>query len=143
MHAETAWKSSDTVHTYILVLNEVLWMVDNMDHYLVNPNHQRHCGNKVQYNPMSADPLSIITEENKLYMEISMDSTVVYAKTHYPTKNELQTFPHIMLLSPHNWNPNAVWFQKSSKILNAVVGSMKFVSAVTTLGRHHQEEEDT
>ena len=144
MHAETAWKSSDTVHTYILVFNEVLWMGDNnMDHYLVNPNPLRHYGNKVQDNPMSAYPLSIITNDNKFYMEIEMDSTIVYAENHSPNENELQTFPHIILLSPHNWNPNAVRFQKSSKIFNAVVGSMKFVSAVGTLGRHQQEEEDT
>ena len=72
-----------------------------------------------------------------------MNGTIVYAESHSPNDNELQTFPHIILLSPHNWNPNAVRFQQIIKILNAVVGSMKFVSAVTTLGRHHQEEEDT
>ena len=70
-----------------------------------------------------------------------MDGTIVYAETHSPNENELQTFPHIMLLSPHNWNTNAVWFQQSSKISNDVVGSMKFVSDVTTLGRHQHEEE--
>ena len=87
MHAKISWQSSETGQTYILVLNEALWMGDNMDHYLVNPNHHRHCGNKVQYNPMSADPLSIITEDNKFYMEIAMDGTILYAKTHYPTEN--------------------------------------------------------
>ena len=58
-----------------------------MDHYLVNPNNLRHYVNKVQDNPMSADPLSIITEDNKFYMEIAMDGTILYAKTHYPTEN--------------------------------------------------------
>ena len=76
-------------------------------------------------------------------MEIVMEGTIVYFGIHYPNENELQTIPHIMLLSPHNWNPNAVRFQKSSKIFNAVVGSMKFVSAVATPRRHQQEEEDT
>ena len=46
-------------------------MGDNMDHYLVNPNPLRHYGNKVQDNPMSADPILIITEYNKFYMEIA------------------------------------------------------------------------
>ena len=97
-------------------------MGDNMDHYLVNPNQMRHYGNKVQDNPMSAYPLSIITQENKFYMEIEMDGTIVYAETHSPNENELQTFPHIMLLSPHNWNTNAVWFQPRSKKPHDVVG---------------------
>ena len=106
-----------------------------MDHYLVNPNQTIHYGTKVQDNPISADLLSIITKENNYYMEIVMDGTIVYAKTHSRTDNELQTFHHILLLSPHNWNPNAVWFQQSSKILSAVFGPMKFVSAVATLER--------
>ena len=72
-----------------------------------------------------------------------MDGTIVYAETHSPNKNQLQTFPHIMSISPHKWNPNAVQFQQISKILNFVVGSMNFVSAVTNLGRHHQEEENS
>ena len=112
-----------------------------MDHYLVNPNQTIHYGTKVQDNPISADLLSIITKENNYYMEIVMDGTIVYAKTHSRTDNELQTFHHILLLSPHNWNPNAVRFQQISKIFYDVVGSMKFVSAVATLGRHQQEEE--
>ena len=70
-----------------------------------------------------------------------MDGTIEYSKTRYLTQDELQIFSYIMLLSPHNWNPNAIRFQQISKILNDVLGSMKFVSAIDAIGIHQQEEE--
>ena len=86
-------------------------MRDSIDHSLVKPNYLRHYGNKVQDNLMSAEPLQIITYYNEFCMYIAMEVTIMCDKTRSPTYNELQTFPHIILSSPHNWNPNAVWFQ--------------------------------
>ena len=64
VNAATAWQSSHTGQTYILVFNESLWMGDSMDTTLVNPNQLRHYGTQVQDNPMSQLPLSIITEDS-------------------------------------------------------------------------------
>ena len=61
VHAATSWKSSETGQTYILVLNEALWMEDNTDHSLVNPNQLGYYVTKVQDNPMSAEPIPIVT----------------------------------------------------------------------------------
>ena len=69
----------------------------NMDGYLVDSNQLRHYRTKVQDNPMLSEPLSIITEDNEFCMHLAMEGTIVYAETNYPTENELQTFPHIML----------------------------------------------
>ena len=63
VNAETAWHSSDTGQTYILILHEALFMGDTLDHTLVNPNQLYHYGNRVQDNSMSEIPLSIITED--------------------------------------------------------------------------------
>ena len=54
--AATAWQSSYTGQTYILVFNEALWMGDTMSNTLVNPNQLRHFGTTVQDNPMSNLP---------------------------------------------------------------------------------------
>ena len=86
-------------------------MGDNIDHYLLDHNHLRYYETKVNDNPMSDDPLSIIKEDNVFFMELAMDGTIVYVKTHYPTGNKLQTCPHIILSSTHKRNPNIVWFQ--------------------------------
>ena len=91
VHGETAWKDSETVHTYILVLNEALYMEDNMYHSIVKPNKLIHYGTKVQNKPMSADPLSTITEDNEFYMELTINGTIMYAENHSTTDNELQT----------------------------------------------------
>jgi hypothetical protein len=77
VHAATAWQSPHTGQTYIFVLNESLWMGDTMHHTLVNPNQLQHYGILVQDNPMSADPLSIITEDHEFSMELSMAGTIV------------------------------------------------------------------
>ena len=61
MNAEISWQSSETGQTYILVLNEALWMEDNTDHSLVNPNQLGYYVTKVQDNPMSAEPIPIVT----------------------------------------------------------------------------------
>ena len=105
VHAATAWQSPNTGQTYILVINESLWMGDKMQHLLFNPNQLRHFGTKVQDNPTSDHPLSIITEDNEFCLELDMDGTIIFANTHSPTESELQTCPHITLSSPHAWDP--------------------------------------
>jgi len=63
VHAATAWQSPHTGQTYILIFHEELWMGCHMKHSLINPNQLRHFGTKVQDDPTSDRPLSIITED--------------------------------------------------------------------------------
>ena len=93
VHAATAWQSSSRGQTYILVLNEALWMGDTMDHTLINPNQLRHYGTKVRDDPTSNHPLSIITESNEFCMGLQMAGTICYAETHSPTAQELENCP--------------------------------------------------
>ena len=65
VNAATAWQSTLTGQFYILVINECIWMGDNMDHTLINPNQLRHFGTKVQDNLTLEEPLSIITEDKE------------------------------------------------------------------------------
>ena len=53
IQAATAYQSEYTGQTYILILNEALWMGNAMPHTLINPNQLRHFGTMVQDNPMS------------------------------------------------------------------------------------------
>ena len=105
VHTSTAWKSPEMGH-----LGSYWGIMDgySMDHSLVNLNQLRHYGTKVQYNSISAESLPIITEYYKIFMNLAMEGTIVYDKTHYPTENYLQTWPNIMLSSPNNWNTNLV-----------------------------------
>jgi hypothetical protein len=139
VNAATAWQSPHTGQTYILVLNESLWMGDSMDHSLINPNQLRHFGTRVQDDPTSSYPLSVITEDNEFCMELSMEGTIVYANTHSPSEYELNTCPHINLSSPQPWNPMKVKFPRSNITLEEVVGGMRYVSGVTA---HHEQEQE-
>ena len=137
VHAGTAWTSKRTGQTYILVLNECLGMTDTMDHTLVNPNQLRHFGVRVQDNPMSSRPLSIITENNEFCMELAIEGTIVFAETRTPTLKELNECPHVQLTSSSPWIPSQVKFPGSSMSLEDEVGGMRYLSGVKA---HHEIE---
>ena len=124
--AATAWQSPITGQGYILIFNEAIWMGDHMDHTLLNPNQLRHYGVRVQDDPTSPYPLSIVTEKNEFGMELSMDGTIVYVETHAPSERDLKEFPHIELTSPHSWDPLQVKFPKSKYTLGDMLGDHSF-----------------
>ena len=128
--AATAWQSSTTGQTYILIFNEALWMGESMDSTLINPNQLRHYGTFVQDNPMSDLPLSIITEDSEFSMDLTMAGTIVYADTFTPSELELQTCPHITLTSPTPWDPHNVCFRQSSVTLDELVERKRQVSMI-------------
>jgi hypothetical protein len=66
--AATAWQSPHTGQLYILIFNEAIWMGDQMTHSLLNPNQLCHYGTRVQDDPTSPYPLSIVTEDNDFCM---------------------------------------------------------------------------
>ena len=132
VHAATAWQSPETGQTYILVFNEALWMGKTMDHSLINPNQLRHYGTTVNDNPMSKQPLSIITDGAEFSMELSMAGTIVFAETHSPSPNELETCPHITLSSPHPWNPHNISFPSCRRTLEEEIGGIRQLSSLST-----------
>ena len=142
VHAATAWQLQHTGQTYILVLNEALWMGDTMDHSLVNPNQLRHFGIQVQDDPMSQVPLSIKTEDNEFCMQLSMKGTIIFAETHSPTDQELKDCLHVHLSSQHQWNPEKVKFPQCNMTLEEHCGGMRYLSGVSTLRHTEDENED-
>ena len=120
--AATAWQSPHTGQCYILVFNEAIWMGDHMDHSLINPNQLRHHGVRVQDDPTSEYPLSLVTEDNEFCMELAMEGTIVYADTHAPSDDDLRKYPHIELSSPHSWDPKRVKFPKCVRTLGEMLG---------------------
>ena len=111
VNAATEWQSYHTDQTHILVFHGALWMGGHMDHSLANPNQLRHYGTKVQDNPVLDRALSIITENNDFCIELVMAGTVVYADTFTPSNKEIHKCPHIILSSPHTWDPHNVSFR--------------------------------
>ena len=132
VHAGTAWQSPETGQRYILVFHGVLWMGDSMKNTLFNPNQLRHHGTKVQDNPMAGAPLSLISDDNAFSLEMSISGTIIHFDSHTPTEEELQSCPHIVLTSPHPWDPTSVAFPKCTRSLEEEVGGFQHVSAIST-----------
>ena len=63
-----------------------------------------------------------------------MAGTVVYADTFIPSKQQLHDCPHIILFSPHAWDPHKVSFPKAKRYLDEEVGSLRLLSAVNSTG---------
>ena len=108
--AGTAWMLSVSGKTYILVFNERLWMGDNMDHNLINPNQMCHFGVKVQDDPYDDSPLYLMMEDGEFALPLGFQGTNITADTCTSTEEELQTCKHTTLSSQHLWVPDHMRF---------------------------------
>ena len=136
--AATAWQSPHTGQLYILILNEALWM-PKLPNSLVNPNQLRHFGTVVQDDPTSSFPLHIRTEDASFSMPLEMQGTVIFAETRKPTEVELDRYPHVVLSSPHEWEPSTVKFpQPNRQSLEEVIAGIRQDVGVSALGSREE-----
>jgi hypothetical protein len=152
VQAGTAWTSQSTGETYILVCNEGLWMADHVDNSLVNPNQLRHYGIIVQDNPYSSSPLYIMSPDDDFVMPLEIQGTNVLAHTRTPTDRELNTCKHIVLSSPHYWDPQRIQFPKPHRTVEEevaeiseqrMIGGVESVRNIFALGNQVPEACDT
>ena len=104
-------------------------MGNTMSHSLLNPNQLRHFGIKVQDDPTSHQPLSIITGDGDFGMELKIDGTTIFADTYTPSNHELDTCPKIVLTSEHKWDPHKVQFPNSINTLQEEMGNVYQISS--------------
>ena len=138
----TAWQSHHTGQTYILVFNQALWMGELMDHTLINPNQLRYHGTIVQDNPMSREPLYVMTEDKQFCMGLQMFGTIVCANTFTPSDSDLESYPHIIMSSPHPWDPSTVKFPTTAMSMSEFRGGSFNVSSLRTYDHSQQIETD-
>ena len=65
VQAATAVDNQESGETTILILHEAIWLGEQMDHTLVNPNQLRAFGIKVQDNPFDQAPLFLATDDGE------------------------------------------------------------------------------
>ncbi len=138
VQAATAYDNTDTGETTILILNEAIWMGDQMEHTLINPNQLRAYGITVQDNPFDPAPIFISTEDNEFTLPLSSKGTVLGVATRTPTDQELQTCPHVVLSSEHEWDPQNVRFPRASRTVEEEIS--RTVGAVMTQDRASTED---
>ena len=128
----TAWQSPDTAQTYILVINEALWMGDTMDMSLINPNQLRNYGIHIQDDPTSNRPLSLITANTEFAMNLNREGTIISFNSRTPTQQELESCPHIILSSEQCWDPHTAHFSPNPHSLEEEVERIRRVATLST-----------
>ena len=118
----------------ILIINELIWMGETMDHTLVNPNQLRAYGATVQDNYFAEAPIFIATEDHDFMLPFYSKGTILGVTTRKPTENDLQTCPHVTCLLGHEWDPQNVCFHKSLRTVDEEIASN--IGAVMTEGVH-------
>ena len=56
-----------------------------------------------------------MTEDEEFNMELKMKGTTIFADTFTPLYKDLQTCPHIIMSSSHEWNPHSVQFHSQAR----------------------------
>ena len=80
---------------------------------------------------MSLEPLSLLTEDKRFCMDMHMKGTIVCNTTYSPSDDELENYPHIVLSSPHSWDPQNITFLNVSMNMNEYRGGSSNVSSIT------------
>jgi hypothetical protein len=140
VQAATAYDNRDTGETTILILNEAIWMGDQMEHTLINPNQVQAYGITVQDNLFDPAPIFISTEDNEFTLPLNSKGTVLGVATKTPTDQELQTCPHAVLSSEHEWDPQNVRFLRASRTVEEEIS--RTVGAVMTQDGASTEDPD-
>ena len=140
--AATAWTSLESIETYILAFTEGLWMQDEMDHSLINPNQMQHNGVTVQDNPFSPSPLFIETSEANFFLPFEISGTNILANTRTPTDGELANCRHVVLTSAHPWNPHNVRFPQPVRSVEEEIAHRHAVVSATRIKHTTCDVED-
>ena len=91
--------TSENGRNYILLFHETLYMPDTK-HTLINPIQCRHFGAKIQDNPYHEYcPISIESSDGEFSACLQSIGTVMFLNAWFSTQGELDSYPHIELLS--------------------------------------------
>lgn len=106
-----------------------------MDCTLVNPNQLRHYGIEVNDNPYGLEPMHLKTEDEGFVVPFLSEGTVIYLDTWSPTQADLENpdIPHVVLSSPHPWDPHSVKFPQTSRSVQEAM-EMRASAVQATVG---------
>jgi hypothetical protein len=131
VQAATACQNPEVGVTTIQASNAAIWMGDEMDHTLVNPDQLWACGLTVD-DPFSDAPIFIAMEGHEFVLPLLSKGTMLGASMRTPPCTESQSCQHVTLLSEHKWDPQSVRFPEASRAVEEEVS--RSVGAVRTQG---------
>lgn len=103
----TAYDDEETGFTYLLEFNQCLWMGDELDHSLINPNQVRAHGISLcddAYDEFR--PLGFKVPDSGEILPFKLEGNTVVMKTRTPTVDELESIDrYIVMTSEEQWDP--------------------------------------
>jgi hypothetical protein len=115
----TAYTDPENGRTYILIINEALYLGDVLAVCYLNPNQMRAHGRIVDDIPqhLAPDPSamthSIFVPSLILRIPLALKEIVSRIVTHYPSTEELQTCEWVELTSSEPWEPSSSLFEEN------------------------------
>ena len=109
-----------------MVFNELL-SIPTLDYLLIDPNQLRHHHSNVQDNPFCGEPMHIDSPEENLVSSVQSEGTCIFLNTWTPSRRELETLTHVVLMSPYPWVPQNVKIPEFSDSLQEEVEIRGFV----------------
>ena len=110
----TVWIDPETSIEYLLVINQAIYLGDELKHSLLNPNQLRTNGVQVDECPRQFDRRSthsIMVRDPPLMIPLELSGVVSCFTTRKPTQDEIENLQHVTLTGTARWNPESPDFQ--------------------------------
>jgi hypothetical protein len=127
VQAVTTYTDQETGESYILVINQALYMGDTLPASLISPFQlQSHgiivddCPKHLSPNPSHTSHLIYIPKVD-LRIPLQLQGVVSCFPTHFPSNYELNHYPWIELTSDNEWDPNDKRFQEWEERLDHIL----------------------
>ena len=134
----TAWSDEHTGQGFILIMHEVLFFGNDLDHSLINPNQIRHNGFHVYDNPYETDPNRqmgiVINEQDRVPFQ--SQGTTIFFNSRFPTDHEMDTFTHVVLTCETPWDPSGI-AMPGGIVTNRFVQKLQSIQSFHGTYRHH------
>ena len=86
----------------------------DMRHTLIISNQCQHSGAKVQDNPYHDNyPVLIESPDGEFSTCLHSIGTVMFLDAWLPTQGDLESYPHIEIMSHQHWNPHKIEYPQT------------------------------
>ena len=140
----TLWVNPEDGSTYILVMNEVLYFGDDLEHSLINPNQIRmYLGDVVEDNPLSNKSLGISIDRQDMMIPFKTSGITIYWESTKPSPDDLDKYTWIVLTDSEPWIPGAVQLcpNNTSDNKSAMLDDREVFQTVVSSRYDHDEYE--
>ena len=80
------------------------------------------------------ETMGIESENGDFVLPLKYDGTVIYLDTCTPTDNDMCLLSHVIMSSPHPWNPRNIQFPKTSRRVQEELAMHSIASASAVPG---------